>query len=247
MDTITGFKSMRSLVKEAFEYARSTISSANYGRYINDHFYIDSPVDEGVRYDLFDTILKRCMNEINIKDSCAYSDKSQYINEILMHLQGRVCDSIHITKDRDMFKIDMLQHTFQLECSISNCYLVMNWYVRVILNAPPQKVAELMLAMDSFGIPDEVIESICLTSRNLAKVEEIIVATAKKLLEPVNIPLGIYLDFDLKDASANVIQVTIQKEDFSIRPAYQFDTTLSSIREDVERNLKNFQNSYQTA
>ena len=164
-----------------------------------------------------------------------------------MHLQGRVCDSIHISKDRDMFKIDMLQHTFQLACSISNCYLVMNSYVRVILNAPPQKVAELMLAMDSFGIPDEVIESICLTSRNLAKVEEIVVATAKKLLEPVNIPLGIYLDFDLKDASANVIQVTIQKEDFSIRPAYQFDTTLSSIREDVERNLKNFQNSSQTA
>ena len=242
MDTITGFKSMRSLVKEAFEYARSTISSANYGRYINDHFYIDSPVDEGVRYDLFDTMLKRCMNEINIKDSCAYSDMSQYISEILMHLQGRVSDSIHITKDRDM-----LQHTFQLACSISNCYLVMNSYVRVILNAPPQKVAELMLAMDSFGIPDEVIESICLTSRNLAKVEEIIVATAKKLLEPVSMPLGLYLDFNLKDASADVIQVTIQKEDFSIRPAYQFDTTLATLRDDVERNLKSVEDFSQSA
>ena len=94
---------MRSLVKEAFEYARSTISSANYGRYINDHFYIDSPVDEGVRYDLFDTMLKRCMNEINIKDYCAYLDKSQYINEILMHLQGRVCDSIHISKEQSAY------------------------------------------------------------------------------------------------------------------------------------------------
>lgn len=229
---------IRKIVKESFDYARSVLPSAEYANRIKSDYYSEEMVRSTIKIDLLEVMLKCCLSKINVRGHSVYTDVSEYMNDIIMCLQGRVNDSVQVSLGHNSMKIDMLQYAFVLNATESNCYLAMTVHLQVSLNAPAQEVADLMLAMDSFGIPDEVIDSILQSSFNLSKVEEVTVTTAKKLLENVAMPSGIVLDFKLKGKSSDRLSVRVLKQGGFMEVIHKFETSLSTIKEDLEKNLK---------
>lgn len=229
---------IRKIVKESFDYARSVLPSAEYANRIKSDYYSEEMVRSTIKIDLLEVMLKCCLSKINVRGHSVYTDVSEYMNDIIMCLQGRVNDSVQVSLGHNSMKIDMLQYAFVLNATESNCYLAMTVHLQVSLNAPAQEVADLMLAMDSFGIPDEVIDSILQSSFNLSKVEEVTVTTAKKLLENVAMPSGIVLDFKLKGKSSDRLLVRVLKQGGFMEVIHKFETSLPTIKEDLEKNLK---------
>lgn len=229
---------IRKIVKESFDYARSVLPSAEYANRIKSDYYSEEMVRSTIKIDLLEVMLKCCLSKINVRGHSVYTDVSEYMNDIIMCLQGRVNDSVQVSLGHNSMKIDMLQYAFVLKATESNCYLAMTVHLQVSLNAPAQEVADLMLAMDSFGIPDEVIDSILQSSFNLSKVEEVTVTTAKKLLEDVAMPSGIVLDFKLKGKSSDRLSVRVLKQGGFMEVIHKFETSLRTIKEDLEKNLK---------
>ena len=229
---------IRKIVKESFDYARSVLPSAEYANRIKSYYYSEEMVRSTIKIDLLEVMLKCCLSKINVRGHSVYTDVSEYMNDIIMCLQGRVNDSVQVSLGHNSMKIDMLQYAFVLNATESNCYLAMTVHLQVSLNAPAQEVADLMLAMDSFGIPDEVIDSILQSSFNLSKVEEVTVTTAKKLLENVAMPSGIVLDFKLKGKSSDRLSVRVLKQGGFMEVIHKFETSLPTIKEDLEKNLK---------
>lgn len=229
---------IRKIVKESFDYARSVLPSAEYANRIKSDYYSEEMVRSTIKIDLLEVMLKCCLSKINVRGHSVYTDVSEYMNDIIMCLQGRVNDSVQVSLGHNSMKIDMLQYAFVLNATESNCYLAMTVHLQVSLNAPAQEVADLMLAMDSFGIPDEVIDSILQSSFNLSKVEEVTVTTAKKLLENVAMPSGIVLDFKLKGKSSDRLSVRVLKQGGFMEVIHKFETSLPTIKEDLEKNLK---------
>lgn len=229
---------IRKIVKESFDYARSVLPSAEYANRIKSDYYSEEMVRSTIKIDLLEVMLKCCLSKINVRGHSVYTDVSEYMNDIIMCLQGRVNDSVQVSLGHNSMKIDMLQYAFVLNATESNCYLAMTVHLQVSLNAPAQEVADLMLAMDSFGIPDEVIDSILQSSFNLSKVEEVTVTTAKKLLEDVAMPSGIVLDFKLKGKSSDRLSVRVLKQGGFMEVIHKFETSLRTIKEDLEKNLK---------
>ena len=229
---------IRKIVKESFDYARSVLPSAEYANRIKSDYYSEEMVRSTIKIDLLEVMLKCCLSKINVRGHSVYTDVSEYMNDIIKHLHGRVNDSVQVTLGDRSMKIDMLQYAFVLNATESNCYLAMTVHLQVSLNAPAQEVADLMLAMDSFGIPDEVIDSILQSSFNLSKVEEVTVTTAKKLLEDVAMPSGIVLDFKLKGKSSDMLSVRVIKQGGFMEVIHKFETSLPTIKEDLEKNLK---------
>lgn len=229
---------IRKIVKESFDYARSVLPSAEYANRIKSDYYSEEMVRSTIKIDLLEVMLKCCLSKINVRGHSVYTDVSEYMNDIIMYLQGRVNDSVQVSLGHNSMKIDMLQYAFVLNATESNCYLAMTVHLQVSLNAPAQEVADLMLAMDSFGIPDEVIDSILQSSFNLSKVEEVTVTTAKKLLENVAMPSGIVLDFKLKGKSSDRLSVRVLKQGGFMEVIHKFETSLPTIKEDLEKNLK---------
>ena len=229
---------IRKIVKESFDYARSVLPSAEYANRIKSDYYSEEMVRSTIKIDLLEVMLKCCLSKINVRGHSVYTDVSEYMNDIIMCLQGRVNDSVQVSLGHNSMKIDMLQYAFVLNATESNCYLAMTVHLQVSLNAPAQEVADLMLAMDSFGIPDEVIDSILQSSFNLSKVEEVTVTTAKKLLEDVAMPSGIVLDFKLKGKSSDMLSVRVIKQGGFMEVIHKFETSLPTIKEDLEKNLK---------
>ena len=229
---------IRKIVKESFDYARSVLPSAEYANRIKSDYYSEEMVRSTIKIDLLEVMLKCCLSKINVRGHSVYTDVSEYMNDIIMCLQGRVNDSVQVSLGHNSMKIDMLQYAFVLNATESNCYLAMTVHLQVSLNAPAQEVANLMLAMDSFGIPDEVIDSILQSSFNLSKVEEVTVTTAKKLLENVAMPSGIVLDFKLKGKSSDRLSVRVLKQGGFMEVIHKFETSLPTIKEDLEKNLK---------
>lgn len=229
---------IRKIVKESFDYARSVLPSAEYANRIKSDYYSEEMVRSTIKIDLLEVMLKCCLSKINVRGHSVYTDVSEYMNDIIKCLQGRVNDSVQVSLGHNSMKIDMLQYAFVLNATESNCYLAMTVHLQVSLNAPAQEVADLMLAMDSFGIPDEVIDSILQSSFNLSKVEEVTVTTAKKLLEDVAMPSGIVLDFKLKGKSSDRLSVRILKQGGFLEVIHKFETSLPTIKEDLEKNLK---------
>ena len=229
---------IRKIVKESFDYARSVLPSAEYANRIKSDYYSEEMVRSTIKIDLLEVMLKCCLSKINVRGHSVYTDVSEYMNDIIMCLQGRVNDSVQVSLGHNSMKIDMLQYAFVLNATESNCYLAMTVHLQVSLNAPAQEVADIMLAMDSFGIPDEVIDSILQSSFNLSKVEEVTVTTAKKLLENVAMPSGIVLDFKLKGKSSDRLSVRVLKQGGFMEVIHKFETSLPTIKEDLEKNLK---------
>ena len=229
---------IRKIVKESFDYAKSVLPSAEYANRIKSDYYSEEMVRSTIKIDLLEVMLKCCLSKINVRGHSVYTDVSEYMNDIIMCLQGRVNDSVQVSLGHNSMKIDMLQYAFVLNATESNCYLAMTVHLQVSLNAPAQEVADLMLAMDSFGIPDEVIDSILQSSFNLSKVEEVTVTTAKKLLENVAMPSGIVLDFKLKGKSSDRLSVRVLKKGGFMEVIHKFETSLPTIKEDLEKNLK---------
>ena len=229
---------IRKIVKESFDYARSVLPSAEYANRIKSDYYSEEMVRSTIKIDLLEVMLKCCLSKINVRGHSVYTDVSEYMNDIIMCLQGRVNDSVQVSLGHNSMKIDMLQYAFVLNATESNCYLAMTVHLQVSLNAHAQEVADLMLAMDSFGIPDEVIDSILQSSFNLSKVEEVTVTTAKKLLENVAMPSGIVLDFKLKGKSSDRLSVRVLKQGGFMEVIHKFETSLPTIKEDLEKNLK---------
>ena len=229
---------IRKIIKESFDYARSVLPSAEYANRIKSDYYSEEMVRSTIKIDLLEVMLKCCLSKINVRGHSVYTDVSEYMNDIIMCLQGRVNDSVQVSLGHNSMKIDMLQYAFVLNATESNCYLAMTVHLQVSLNAPAQEVADLMLAMDSFGIPDEVIDSILQSSFNLSKVEEVTVTTAKKLLENVAMPSGIVLDFKLKGKSSDRLSVRVLKQGGFMEVIHKFETSLPTIKEDLEKNLK---------
>ena len=229
---------IRKIVKESFDYARSVLPSAEYANRIKSDYYSEEMVRSTIKIDLLEVMLKCCLSKINVRGHSVYTDVSEYMNDIIMCLQGRVNDSVQVSLGHNSMKIDMLQYAFVIKATESNCYLAMTVHLQVSLNAPAQEVADLMLAMDSFGIPDEVIDSILQSSFNLSKVEEVTVTTAKKLLENVAMPSGIVLDFKLKGKSSDRLSVRVLKQGGFMEVIHKFETSLPTIKEDLEKNLK---------
>lgn len=229
---------IRKIVKESFDYARSVLPSAEYANRIKSDYYSEEMIRSTIKIDLLEVMLKCCLSKINVRGHSVYTDVSEYMNDIIMCLQGRVNDSVQVSLGHNSMKIDMLQYAFVLNATESNCYLAMTVHLQVSLNAPAQEVADLMLAMDSFGIPDEVIDSILQSSFNLSKVEEVTVTTAKKLLEDVAMPSGIVLDFKLKGKSSDRLSVRVLKQGGFMEVIHKFETSLPTIKEDLEKNLK---------
>ena len=229
---------IRKIVKESFDYARSVLPSAEYANRIKSDYYSEEMVRSTIKIDLLEVMLKCCLSKINVRGHSVYTDVSEYMNDIIMCLQGRVNDSVQVSLGHNSMKIDMLQYAFVLNATESNCYLAMTVHLQVSLNAPAQEVADLMLAMDSFGIPDKVIDSILQSSFNLSKVEEVTVTTAKKLLEDVTMPSGIVLDFRLKGKSSDRLLVRVLKQGGFMEVIHKFETSLPTIKEDLEKNLK---------
>lgn len=229
---------IRKIVKESFDYAKSVLPSAEYANRIKSDYYSEEMVRSTIKIDLLEVMLKCCLSKINVRGHSVYTDVSEYMNDIIMCLQGRVNDSVQVSLGHNSMKIDMLQYAFVLNATESNCYLAMTVHLQVSLNAPAQEVADLMLAMDSFGIPDEVIDSILQSSFNLSKVEEVTVTTAKKLLENVAMPSGIVLDFKLKGKSSDRLSVRVLKQGGFMEVIHKFETSLPTIKEDLEKNLK---------
>ena len=229
---------IRKIVKESFDYARSVLPSAEYANRIKSDYYSEEMVRSTIKIDLLEVMLKCCLSKINVRGHSVYTDVSEYMNDIIMCLQRRVNDSVQVSLGHNSMKIDMLQYAFVLKATESNCYLAMTVHLQVSLNAPAQEVADLMLAMDSFGIPDEVIDSILQSSFNLSKVEEVTVTTAKKLLEDVAMPSGIVLDFKLKGKSSDRLSVRVLKQGGFMEVIHKFETSLPTIKEDLEKNLK---------
>lgn len=229
---------IRKIVKESFDYARSVLPSAEYANRIKSDYYSEEMVRSTIKIDLLEVMLKCCLSKINVRGHSVYTDVSEYMNDIIRCLQGRVNDSVQVRLGHNSMKIDMLQYAFVLNATESNCYLAMTVHLQVSLNAPAQEVADLMLAMDSFGIPDEVIDSILQSSFNLSKVEEVTVTTAKKLLENVAMPSGIVLDFKLKGKSSDRLSVRVLKQGGFMEVIHKFETSLPTIKEDLEKNLK---------
>lgn len=229
---------IRKIVKASFDYARSVLPSAEYANRIKSDYYSEEIVRSTIKIDLLEVMLKCCLSKINVRGHSVYTDVSEYMDDIIKHLHGRVNDSVQVTLGDRSMKIDMLQYAFVLNATESNCYLAMTVHLQVSLNAPAQEVADLMLAMDSFGIPDEVIDSILQSSFNLSKVEEVTVTTAKKLLEDVAMPSGIVLDFKLKGKSSDMLSVRVIKQGGFMEVIHKFETSLPTIKEDLEKNLK---------
>lgn len=229
---------IRKIVKESFDYAKSVLPSAEYANRIKSDYYSEEMVRSTIKIDLLEVMLKCCLSKINVRGHSVYTDVSEYMNDIIRCLQGRVNDSVQVSLGHNSMKIDMLQYAFVLNATESNCYLAMTVHLQVSLNAPAQEVADLMLAMDSFGIPDEVIDSILQSSFNLSKVEEVTVTTAKKLLENVAMPSGIVLDFKLKGKSSDRLSVRVLKQGGFMEVIHKFETSLPTIMEDLEKNLK---------
>lgn len=229
---------IRKIVKESFDYAKSVLPSAEYANRIKSDYYSEEMVRSTIKIDLLEVMLKCCLSKINVRGHSVYTDASEYMNDIIMCLQGRVNDSVQVSLGHNSMKIDMLQYAFVLNATESNCYLAMTVHLQVSLNAPAQEVADLMLAMDSFGIPDEVIDSILQSSFNLSKVEEVTVTTAKKLLDNVAMPSGIVLDFKLKGKSSDRLSVRVLKQGGFMEVIHKFETSLPTIKEDLEKNLK---------
>lgn len=229
---------IRKIVKESFDYAKSVLPSAEYANRIKSDYYSEEMVRSTIKIDLLEVMLKCCLSKINVRGHSIYTDVSEYMNDIIMCLQGRVNDSVQVSLGHNSMKIDMLQYAFVLNATESNCYLAMTVHLQVSLNAPAQEVADLMLAMDTFGIPDEVIDSILQSSFNLSKVEEVTVTTAKKLLENVAMPSGIVLDFKLKGKSSDRLSVRVLKQGGFMEVIHKFETSLPTIKEDLEKNLK---------
>lgn len=229
---------IRKIVKESFDYAKSVLPSAEYANRIKSDYYSEEMVRSTIKIDLLEVMLKCCLSKINVRGHSIYTDVSEYMNDIIMCLQGRVNDSVQVSLGHNSMKIDMLQYAFILNATESNCYLAMTVHLQVSLNAPAQEVADLMLAMDTFGIPDEVIDSILQSSFNLSKVEEVTVTTAKKLLENVAMPSGIVLDFKLKGKSSDRLSVRVLKQGGFMEVIHKFETSLPTIKEDLEKNLK---------
>ena len=229
---------IRKIVKESFDYAMSVLPSAEYANRIKSDYYSEEIVRSTIKFDLLEVMLKCCLSKINVRGHSVYTDVSEYMNDIIMCLQGRVNASVQVSLGHNSMKIDMLQYAFVPTATESNCYLAMTLHLQVSLNAPAQEVADLMLAMDSIGIQDEVIDSILQTSFNLSKVEEVTVTTAKKLLEDVAMPSGIVLDFKLKGKSSDRLSVRVLKKGGFMEVIHKFETSLPTIKEDLEKNLK---------
>ena len=231
-------ESMRSIVKESFDYAKSVLPSAEYANRIKSECYSEEMVRSTIRIDLLEVMLKCCLSKLNVRGRSVYTDASEYMNDIITHLQGRVSDSVQVTLGYNSMKIDMLQYAFLLSATDKNCYLAMTVHLQVAVNIPAQKVAELMLALDAFGIPDEVIDTILQASYNLSKVEEVTVTTARTLLEDVDLPSDIVLDFKLKGRSSERLSVSILKQGVFREEIHKFETSLPTIKADLEKNLK---------